>query len=112
MSKFCLYFFLLILLISTSASPSIDFQIEVITAMNDASAMNIDNNKIFVATSGGLLIYDLLSEGIQKYTAGNGFYSQQFTALEKTPQNIFSQAVHTCAFVSSIVPFVSIATLA
>lgn len=90
MNRFSSYFVLIISFIYTSILFAIDFQIEVITGMNDASAIKIDNDKVFASTSGGLLIYDLSNDDIKKYTAGDGFYSQQFNALEKTPQNILA----------------------
>ena len=88
MRRFRIYLIIMIILIFITALHGIDFQVEVITGMNDASAIKIVNNKVLAATSGGLLIYDLSNEDIQKYTTGEGFYSQQFTTIEKTPQNI------------------------
>lgn len=90
MTRISFYLIFIILISLTINLFAIDFQVEVITGMNDASAIKVENEKLYAATSGGLLISNLLNENIQKYTAGDGFYSQQFTALEITPQNILA----------------------
>lgn len=65
---------LLILPLTIAFSQDLTFQIDVITHMNTASQLLAQDNKLYAATSGGLLIYTInngqeeITPRLMKYT--------------------------------------------
>jgi len=74
------------LLLSFSSLYSINFQIDIITDLNDPSGILVRDNILYSATSGGLLVYDLSTGNFRAWTVGDGYFSQQFATLTRSEQ--------------------------
>lgn len=67
-----------------------ELRIDIVTFMNDPSRIQIRNDSLFSATSGGFFIYNLETNSYQTWTAGDGFYSQNFSTFTRTPNTILA----------------------
>ena len=83
-------FFLGFLIVFTSLAmaQTIQFQIDVITHMNTPSDIRIDNNTIYSATTGGLLIQNLESGESKIFNAADGMFSHKLTAMVQNKDSI------------------------
>jgi hypothetical protein len=88
MHKKIVFFFLPVIFLSNLIfSQDFNFQLDVITHMNTASQFRVENNKIYAATTGGLLIYTLDNDKFQTYNSVDGIYNHYLTAIAKTKYN-------------------------
>jgi ligand-binding sensor domain-containing protein len=88
MHKKIVFFFLPVIFLSNLIFPQdFNFQLDVITHMNTASQFQVENNKIYAATTGGLLIYTLDNDKFQTYNSVDGIYNHYLTAIAKTKYN-------------------------
>lgn len=67
-----------------------ELRIDIVTFMNDPSQIQISNDSLLSATSGGFFIYDLNNNTYQSWTVGDGFYSQRFSTFTRTSHNILA----------------------
>lgn len=88
--KTSLLMVLLIALVWISHSRAVNFQIDLITHLNNSSALLVKNDTLFSATSGGLLVVNLSTNGREVFTSADGFYSHQFTAIESTSRGRYA----------------------
>ncbi|RMG23231.1 MAG: hypothetical protein D6732_24950, partial [Methanobacteriota archaeon] len=61
----------------------LNLQIDVFTHLNTVNDFRIENNHLYAATTGGLVVYDLTSNELDKYTTADGLFDHQITALER-----------------------------
>jgi len=81
---------LLIGMILISSVSGQQVRVDIITSMNDASKIQIENDSLFSATTGGFFIYNLNRNQYQSWTVGDGFYDQRFTAFTRTHRNLLA----------------------
>lgn len=71
----------LVLFAANLFSQSVDFRIDVSTHMNSANFLMANNDTLFAATSGGLIVYDIARQQPDRYTVVNGIYDHHLTAM-------------------------------
>ena len=64
-------------------SQSVDFRIDVSTHMNSANYLVANDDTLFAATSGGLIVYDIARQQPERYTVVNGIYDHHLTAMTR-----------------------------
>ena len=67
---------------------SLQFEIDLITHLNTAAQVLEDQNTLFAATSGGLLTIDPTSQTYQTFTAANGIFDHNLTAIAKSSRGL------------------------
>ncbi len=78
----------LFLIIIPARSQDLNIQVDVITHLNSPSEIRIDQNIIYSATSGGLLIHDLNSNQSRVFTAANGIFDHNLQAIDRGRNNL------------------------
>ncbi len=78
----------LLLIINSVLAQDLNIQIDVITHLNTASEIRIEQNEIYSATTGGLLIFDFASNESRVFTAANGIFDHNFQALDLGRNNL------------------------
>ncbi|NOX36965.1 MAG: hypothetical protein GXO78_05450 [Calditrichaeota bacterium] len=62
---------------------AVNFKIDIITDINDINEYVIENDTLFAASTGGLIIMPLPDGPPRVYTTGDGFFSQSFTSITR-----------------------------
>ncbi|MEZ4763753.1 MAG: hypothetical protein R3C26_11365 [Calditrichia bacterium] len=78
-----IYLFVSVCWVSFGLSQTVNFQLEVVTHLNSPSRLEIIDDQVVAATTGGLLVYDPATSAASAYTTNDGFYSHYFTAITR-----------------------------
>lgn len=85
MPKNRIVFWILLVFLSPGAfSQDITFQMDAITHFNTTSQFEFQNNTLYAATTGGLLIYDLNNNQKNTFTSVDGIYDHYLTAIARS----------------------------
>ena len=73
-----------ILLLSNSTVLAQEYHWEVVTNLNDVQKLMLDDGKLYCASSGGLIVYNLDTDTYDSWNAEDDWSDQYLTAINKT----------------------------
>ncbi len=83
-SRYILLWINMVVFISIAFSQPLQFQIDAFTHTNTISDFRIEGNRLYAATTGGLVIYDIsANQTIEKLTVVDGLLDHRLTALDR-----------------------------
>jgi ligand-binding sensor domain-containing protein len=80
--------FILICYFSLPVTAS-EFNWEIVTNLNDAKEIDISNDQLMLATSGGLVSYNLANKSFDVFTTENGISDHHFTTMSYSDKGLY-----------------------
>ncbi|MBN2364743.1 MAG: hypothetical protein EH225_01130, partial [Calditrichaeota bacterium] len=75
-------------LLSSNATQAVEFNWEVITNLNDVRQIQIVNDSLFLATTGGFVIYPLSGNDFSRFTSERGLSDHTYQCMTRSDKNI------------------------